>query len=159
MNRMLLSSLIISSLYISSCAQIHTDTPTLSAQEKKTVVQTVSNDGIKPQDTPGIPEEKMGEEESTKHTMENGIKEYWVQKPGTLVYNSGHEITRSLRFQPTVSVHEVVEGRGLINPAKGEWVNMSDLLESKPENMLVTPQDSSGMPRITAEEMMNISPK
>jgi len=92
--------------------------------------------------------------ETKRSFMTAEAKNYWVKKPGTGVYNSRHILVRSLRLQPKVTVHKEVDGWGLIDTHKDEWVKMSDITLTQPADMLAGPQESTELPKITVEEMM-----
>ena len=131
MLKIAMSLTMLSTLYASGCAQTPDDgTMTHSAPAQTT-------EGEKP-------------ETMTSFTA----TEYWVKKPGTLVYNGAHDITRSLRLQPKVTVHKEVDGWGLISLEKDEWVKLSDVTLAQPAGVLAGPQESNERPVITVDDML-----
>ena len=148
MRSILISLSLFSTVFVSGCVQTHDKKLDDTTHKKAHTVKPESENldvklgrliHTEPPKTAGI-------------AIEHEQKIYWVKKPGVLVYNGTQEMTRSLRLQPTVAIHKEVDGWGLINPSKDEWVNMSDLTNTKPDGMLARPQENTGRPRITVKD-------
>ena len=146
MFKIVISMSMLSVLAISSCAQ----TPEDVALKHSSPVQ--SERGEKAE---ALIAETNTVDTKTADTMtDSSPKDYWVKKPGTLVYNSARDITRSLRLQPKVTVHKQVDGWGLISLEKDEWVKLSDVTLAQPAGVLAGPQESTGRPTITIDDML-----
>lgn len=131
MFKIVMSLTMLSTLYASGCAQ----TPDDGITQHSTPVQSSKSEKIETMTT-------------------SAPTEYWVKKPGTLVYNGAHDVTRSLRLQPKVTVHKEVDGWGLISLEKDEWVKLSDVTLAQPAGVLASPQESNERPVITVDDML-----
>jgi hypothetical protein len=123
------------------------DRDTLAVLEPETAtphLQTSSN----------LSEPELTPSQTMTQNIPQSSQEYWVISPGTVVYNAAREPVRSLRLQPKVYLHDITDGWGLIDVAKGEWVKISDVSLDQPADRLTAPENSTELPRVTVEEMM-----
>lgn len=84
----------------------------------------------------------------TKPNIDMKSVRYWVTRPGHPVYNSGGDIVRSQRLQPSVMIYKRKDGRGLISLEKDEWINFSDVALEKPDHFMIDPKNETGLPRV-----------
>lgn len=154
MHRYIIPLAVLSGILLSNCthpaADLKADVSADRAAEKVTGGEPLSAQA-KTQDRSGDRSERTG---TMTPTTDNTSSTYWVKAVGTLVYNGDRQFVRSLRFQPKVTILIQVDGWGLIDATKDEWVSMSDLTEQKPDSVLAGPEDSTGLPRINIDVLI-----
>lgn len=155
MHKSLIPLTTLSALYMSGCAHPSQDLPASPVQETD-VLRAAVPEPINSQQKgrPDLSARNLTPSQPSQVLMIEASKDYWVKRVGTLVYNGKREPVRSLRFQPKVNIHKKVDGWGLIDAALDEWVKMSDLTLSQPADILAQPENSTGLPRVTVEDIM-----
>ena len=67
----------------------------------------------------------------------------WQKSPGTAIYNSQGVVVGGLRLQPSVTIYDIKEGWARIHADEDKWVQLSDLVDEKPEGLLSRPIESN----------------
>lgn len=155
MHKSLIPLTTLSALYMSGCAHPSQDLPASPVQETDVLRAAIPEPIYSQQkNQPSLSARNLALSQPSQAPMIETSKDYWVKCVGTLVYNAKREPVRSLRFQPKVNIHKETDGWGLIDAALDEWVKMSDLTLSQPADVLAQPENSTGMPRVTGEDIM-----
>ncbi|GHA84738.1 hypothetical protein GCM10009069_04820 [Algimonas arctica] len=153
MQKFIIPLALMSGLFMSGCVHPTEDTLVVSNSDRD-AVKNPKNSASQTQNSSILSEPKTTPSQTMTQNMIPPSQEYWVIRPGTVVYNAAREPVRSLRLQPKVYLHDVVDGWGLIDAAKGEWVKMSDVSPDQPADTLAAPENSTELPRVTVEDMM-----
>lgn len=155
MHKFLIPLTALSGLILSNCthpaADIKADAPANQVAEKELASESKSAP-MKTQDRSSANAAESAQPMASQTGNSSSI--YWVKAVGTLVYNTQRQPVRSLRFQPQVKVLKNVDGWGLIDVTKDEWVKMSDLTCQKPDDVLAAPENSTGLPRVKIDVLI-----
>lgn len=154
MRKSLIPLTVLSGLVFANCthpaADLRADGP-INIGSEKAQSGALASEPVSPQNRP------HANRSESSQTMVLPSKEtssiYWVKAVGTLVYDAQRQFVRSLRFQPKVKILTQVDGWGLIDASKDEWVKMADLTRKKPDDILAGPDNASGLPRVKIEDV------